>query len=593
MDPQHVSYAVSLTGLCETRWPGSGETIVGDHTFIWSGPEERTGLYGVALATPSRLRGSLISWKPISDRLLTDRLRHKHGKMTVIVAYAPTEVALDTDKDVFYDQLEEAVLDAPPHDITLVLTDANATLSANSRKPSQQDVIGPISVDTTTNNNGSRLLELCRATNLCIADTWFPRKRIHHWTWYSPDGRTRKAIDHILISSRWKSFVTNCRVYRGAQLGNTDHRLLMAHMRLKLKADPSTKRQVRLDSTRLKDPHIQETFKCAITNRYNALAPDETTDWERFRSEAYKAAEEAIGKSRPSPKQPWISPETLDIIDRRRDARLRGDLNEYRRLNGARNTSIRQDREKYWTDQATKLEAAAERNDQRQIYRLLRQAKAGPRQRSFLIKDSTGNIISTEADCIHRWKEHFSQLLNHPPVPEDPTLAEEANATDGSNPDCLTAPVTPDEVKAALKKLKNGKAPGICNLKAEMLKAGGDHMIQIWSLINMAARTVSHLNQEDGGTGEGLDSPRAHQCTECSKEFRNRSELKRHKRTHTGEKPYRCEECNNQFGRLGDLKRHMLTHTGEKPYMCWECNKGFTKLGNLKSHIRTHTGEKP
>ncbi|CAH1242627.1 Hypp6909 [Branchiostoma lanceolatum] len=252
----------------------------------------------------------------------------------------------------------------------------------------------------------------------------------------------------------------------------------MAHMRLKLKADPSTKRQVRLDSTRLKDPQIQETFKCAITNRYNALAPDETTDWERFRSEAFKAAEEAIGKSRPSPKQPWISPETLDIIDRRRDARLRGDLNEYRRLNGARNTSIRQDREKYWTDQATKLEAAAERNDQRQIYRLLRQAKAGPRQRSFLIKDSTGNIISTEADCIHRWKEHFSQLLNHPPVPEDPTLAEEANATDGSNPDCLTAPVTPDEVKAALKKLKNGKAPGICNLTAEMLKAGGDHMIQ-------------------------------------------------------------------------------------------------------------------
>ncbi|XP_066301877.1 craniofacial development protein 2-like [Branchiostoma lanceolatum] len=160
----------------------------------------------------------------------------------------------------------------------------------------------PLLMATTTNNNGSRLLELCRATNLCIADTWFPRKRIHHWTWYSPDGRTRKAIDHILISSRWKSFVTNCRVYRGAQLGNTDHRLLIAHMRLKLKADPSTKRQVRLDSTRLKDPQIQETFKCAITNRYNALAPDETTDWERFRSEAFKAAEEAIGKSRPSPK---------------------------------------------------------------------------------------------------------------------------------------------------------------------------------------------------------------------------------------------------------------------------------------------------
>ncbi|CAH1233196.1 Hypp638 [Branchiostoma lanceolatum] len=63
-------------------------------------------------------------------------------------------------------------------------------------------------------------------------------------------------------------------------------------------------------------------------------------------------------------------------------------------------------------------------------------------------------------------------------APEDPTLTEEANAVDATNPDCPTTPVTPDEVKAALRKLKNGKAPGICNITAEMLKAGGDHMIQ-------------------------------------------------------------------------------------------------------------------
>lgn len=67
-------------------------------------------------------------------------------------------------------------------------------------------------------------------------DTLFPRKNIYKWTWYSPNGRTRKALDHILISSQWKSSITNCRVYRGDQLGNTDHRLLIAQLRLKLKA---------------------------------------------------------------------------------------------------------------------------------------------------------------------------------------------------------------------------------------------------------------------------------------------------------------------------------------------------------------------
>ncbi len=71
------------------RWHGNGETTAGDHCYFWSGPERRTGLYGVALAIPKALRKSLISWSPLSDRLLSARFLHQHGKMTVIVAYAP------------------------------------------------------------------------------------------------------------------------------------------------------------------------------------------------------------------------------------------------------------------------------------------------------------------------------------------------------------------------------------------------------------------------------------------------------------------------------------------------------------------------
>ena len=215
------NYNITLAGLCESRWRGTGETIAGDHLFIWSGPDDGKGLYGVALAIPLHRRKSIISWKPVSDRLLSARLLHQHGKMTVIVAYSPTEVAPDQAKDSFHDQLQDAIQAAPPHDIVIVLTDANATISTPD--PSLPVVTGPVFIDSTTNDNGRRLLNLCRATNLCIADTWFPRKRIHHWTWYSPDGKTKKAIDHILISRRWKTAITNCRVFRGAQLANTDH----------------------------------------------------------------------------------------------------------------------------------------------------------------------------------------------------------------------------------------------------------------------------------------------------------------------------------------------------------------------------------
>ncbi|KAI8494385.1 hypothetical protein Bbelb_276110 [Branchiostoma belcheri] len=460
-------YDISLAGLCEVRWPGNGETVAGDHCLFWSGPEDRTGLYGVALAIPKQLRGSLLSWKPVSDRLLTARLLHQHGKMTVIVAYGPTDVAPDQDKDLFFDQLQELVKDAPQHDITIVLTDANATLCQASRSASPQNVLGPISADPSTNDNGSRLLDLCRATNMSIADSWFPRKRIHHWTWYSLDGRTRKAIDHSHL--RPVEIVHHKLPY---------HRLLVAHMRMKLKADPTAKKERRIDSSQLLDPLIQEKYMCSISNRFNALTQDETADWQNFKTEVLKAAEETVGRSRPAPKKPWILHETLHIIDCRRAARLRGDMTEYRRLNRERNSAIHRDRETFWADQATSLEEAAQRDDQHQVYSILRRAKAGPQRRSSLIKDTAGNILSSEEDCITRWREHFSQLLNHPPVPEDPDLKDAADAADGSNTDSPTPPVTPDEIRTALRKLKNGKAPGICKITAEMLKAGGDHIIK-------------------------------------------------------------------------------------------------------------------
>jgi len=80
-------YNISIAGLCESRWPGSGECSATDYAFIWSGPTDGRGLYGVALAMLHRICNSLVSWSPVSDRILTARFLHSHGKITIIVAY--------------------------------------------------------------------------------------------------------------------------------------------------------------------------------------------------------------------------------------------------------------------------------------------------------------------------------------------------------------------------------------------------------------------------------------------------------------------------------------------------------------------------
>ena len=63
----------------------------------------------------------------MSDRILTARFPHRHGKMTIIVTYAPTDVTDDPSKDAFFDKINQVVQNAAPHDITVILTDANAS----------------------------------------------------------------------------------------------------------------------------------------------------------------------------------------------------------------------------------------------------------------------------------------------------------------------------------------------------------------------------------------------------------------------------------------------------------------------------------
>ena len=126
----------------------------------------------------------MISWNPINSRLLSARFLHRHGKMTVIVAYAPTNVAEEAAKIAFYDQLHQTIQRIPRHDITIVLTDANATISATQLNNTPDTAVtGTTFIDPLTNDNGERLLLLCQSHKLCVADTWFPRKRIHYWTW--------------------------------------------------------------------------------------------------------------------------------------------------------------------------------------------------------------------------------------------------------------------------------------------------------------------------------------------------------------------------------------------------------------------------
>ena len=129
---------------------------------------------------------------------------------------------------------------------------------------------------------------------LCIVN------KIRLYTWTSPDGQHWNQIDYVLCSQRWRSSIQSAKAKLGADCGS-DHELLIAKFRLKLKKVGETTRPFRYDLNQSPSDYTGE-----VRNRFTGLdlidrVPDEL--WTEVHDTVQETGIKTIPKKRKCKKQ--------------------------------------------------------------------------------------------------------------------------------------------------------------------------------------------------------------------------------------------------------------------------------------------------
>ena len=48
--------------------------------------------------------------------------------------------------------------------------------------------------------------------------------------------------------------------------------------------------------------------------------------------------------------------------------------------------------------------------------------------------------------------------------------------------------------------------------------------------------------------------------------------------------PIAYDQCFKSYSQAGDMKKHRRTHSGEKPFHCEQCTMSLSEDGSLKKH---------
>jgi len=276
-------------------------------------------------------------------------------------------------KDDFYRELSNLLRLAKSSDIIILAGDMNAQVGQLSQFETHLGVIYGVRANRT--DNGNRLLQTCADHNLYLASTNFVHKKRHCVTWRSPGlPENWTQIDHIAISHRWRGSVENCRSYWGTYV-ETGHAPFRARISLRFTGKRTTQASGN-NNFHLHNNDQTTTFRTELARQLQHEHMETENDWSNIRdalkSDAAVAA--ACSDTQNTTRRPWISARSTSIMESR--CRIPADRQydrERQQIRRQLTLSLRNDREQWWITKAKEMERAGLANNNRLLFRLIKQ----------------------------------------------------------------------------------------------------------------------------------------------------------------------------------------------------------------------------
>ena len=278
---------IDILGIFKLKWTGIGEFNSDDHYIYYRGQES---LRRNGVIVNKRVRNAVLGRNLKNDRMISVFFQGKPFNIMVLQVYVPISNAEEAQVEQFYEDLQ---------DLLELIPKKRSRAKGNGVLPRE-----------------------------CTGQSKHPLPTTQEKTLYMDITRCQhqNQIDYILSCQRWRSYIHSAKTRPGADCGS-DHELLIAKFRLKLKKVGKTTRPFSYDLNQ-----IPYDYTVEVRNRFKGLdlidrEPNEL--WTKVRDIIQKTGIKTIPMEKKCKKAKWLSEKAFQIAVKRREAKSKGEKERY------------------------------------------------------------------------------------------------------------------------------------------------------------------------------------------------------------------------------------------------------------------------